>query len=95
MQEIKITKKDKETFYFRGSKLKDGFIRSYLLAKAPKTASTKRDVILFEIQNVKGHLTTIAVTPEEAILISNALLCAWTEWDCEEYNKKYRKRSVK
>ena len=56
MQEIKITKKDKETFYFRGSKLKDGFIRSYLLAKAPKSASTKKDVILFEIQNVSNIL---------------------------------------
>ena len=85
-------KKDKETFYFRASKLKDGFIRSSLLAKAPKTAGTKRDIILFEIQNTKGHLSTIAVTPEEAVLISTALLTAWTEWDCQEYNKKYCKR---
>lgn len=84
--------KDKETFYYRGSKLRDGFIRSFLLAKAPKTAGTKRDIILFEIQNDKGHLTTIAVTPEEAILISTALLNAWTEWDCRELNKKYKKR---
>jgi len=84
--------KDKETFYFRGSKLKDGYIRSLLLAEAPKTAGTKRDVILFEIQNTKGHLTTIAVTPEEAVLISSALLCAWTEWDCREYNRKYRNK---
>lgn len=82
--------KDKETFYFRASKLKDGFIRSLLLAKAPKTAGTKRDIILFEIQNNKGHLTTIAVTPEEAILISTALLTAWTEWDCQEYNRRYK-----
>ena len=86
--------KDKETFYFRGSN-KGGFIRSSLLSKAPKTAGTKRDIILFEIQNIKGHLTTIAVTPEEAILISSALLCAWTEWDCQEYNKKYKKKRMK
>ncbi len=84
--------KNKETFYFRASKLKDGYIRSSLLAKAPKTAGTKRDIILFEIQNNKGHLTTIAVTPEEAVLISTALLTAWTEWDCQEYNKKYKRR---
>lgn len=87
--------KDKETFYFRGSTLKDGYIRSFLLAKAPKTASTKKDVILFEIQNIKGKLTTIAVTPEEAILISSALLCAYTEWDCREHNKKYKKNAEK
>ncbi len=87
--------KDKETFYFRASKVKDGFIRSSLLAKAPKTAGTKRDIILFEIQNTKGHLTTIAVTPEEAVLISTALLTAWTEWDCQEYNKKYNKSKRK
>lgn len=85
-------KKDKETFYFRASKLKDGYIRSLLLAEAPKTAKTKRDIILFEIQNTQGHLTTIAVTPEEAVLISTALLSAWTEWDCQEYNKRYKKR---
>ncbi len=83
--------KDKETFYFRGSKLKDGFIRSFLLTKAPKTAKTKRDIILLQIQNNQGHLTTIAVTPEEAILISNALLSAHTEWNCREKNKKYKK----
>ena len=90
----KMPKKDKETFYYRGSKLKDGFIRSFLLAEAPKTASTKKDIILFEIQNVKGHLTTIAVTPKEAILISNALLSAYTEWDCRELNKKYKKSKI-
>ncbi len=84
--------KDKETFYFRGSKLKDGFIRSKLLAKAPKTAKTKRDIISIEIQNTQGHLTRIAVTPEEAVLISTALLTAWTEWNCREYNKRYKKR---
>ena len=87
--------KDKETFYFRGSKLKDGYIRSFLLAKAPKTAPTKRDIILFEIQNVRGNLTTIAVTPEEAILISNALLSAHTEWKCREKNKEYKRRRIK
>ena len=87
-----MVKKDKETFYFRASKLKEGFIRSSLLAKAPKTAGTKRDIILFEIQNNKGHLSTIAVTPEEAVLISTALLTAWTEWDCQEYNKRYKRR---
>ncbi len=83
--------KDKETFYFRASKLKDGFIRSSLLAEAPKTAKTKRDIILFEIQNTQGHLSSIAVTPEEAVLISAALLSAWTEWDYQEYNKKYKR----
>lgn len=87
--------KDKETFYFRASKLKDGYIRSSLLAKSPKTAGTKRDIILFEIQNNKGHLSTIAVTPEEAVLISTALLTAWTEWDCQEYNKRYKRRKKK
>ena len=46
-------KKDKETFYFRASKLKDGWIRSLLLAKAPKTAKTKRDIILFEMQGIE------------------------------------------
>lgn len=86
--------KDIETFYFKGSTLKDGFIRSFLLAKAPKTASTKKDIILFEIQNVRGKLTTIAVTPEEAVLISSALLCAYTEWDCREYNKKSKKSKM-
>ncbi len=85
--------KDIETFYFRGSN-NGGFIRSFLLAKAPKTALTKKDIILFEIQNVKGKLTTIAVTPEESILISSALLCAWTEWNCREYNKRYKKRKT-
>ena len=90
-----MVKKDKETFYFRASKLKDGFIRSSLLAKAPKTAGTKRDIIMFEIQNNKGHLSSIAVTPEEAVLISTALLTAWTEWDCQEYNKKYKNRKKK
>ncbi len=85
-------KKDKETFYFRASKLKDGYIRSLLLAKAPKTAKTKRDIILFEIKGADGKLTAMAITPEEAVLISSALLCAWTEWDCQEYNKKYKKR---
>ena len=84
--------KDKETFYYRGSKLKDGFIRSFLLAEAPKTAKTKKDIILLQIQNTQGHLRTIAVTPKESILISSALLCAWTEWDCRELNKKYKKQ---
>ena len=69
-------KKDKETFYFRASKLKDGWIRSSLLAKAPKTAKTKRDIILFEIQGADGKLTAMAITPEEAVLISSALLNA-------------------
>ncbi len=87
-------KKDKETFYFRGSK-NSGYIRSFLLAKAPKTALTRKDIILLLIQNCKGHLTEIAVTPEEAILISNALLCAWTEWDCEQYNKRHKIKSFK
>lgn len=87
-----MVRKDKETFYFRASKLKDGFIRSSLLAKAPKTASTKRDIILFEIQGVDGKLAAMAITPEEAVLISTALLTAWTEWDCQEYNKKYKRR---
>ena len=82
----------KEAFYYRGSMLKDGYIKSSLLAKAPKTASTKRDIILFEIQGADGKLTAMAITPEEAIIISNALLCAWTEWDCREYNKKYKKK---
>lgn len=86
-----MVKKDKETFYFRASKLKDGFIRSSLLAEAPKAAKTKRDIILFEIQGVEGKLTTMAVTPEEAVLISTALLTAWTEWDCQEYNRRYKK----
>lgn len=85
----------KETFYYRGSKLKDGFIRSFLLEEAPKTAKTKKDIILLQIQNTQGHLTNSAVTPEEAILISNALLCAWTEWNCREYNKRYKKKSQK
>jgi len=61
--------KDKETFYFEGSGKNSGFVRSFLLAKAPKTAKTKMDIILFEIQNTQGHLSSIAVTPEEAILI--------------------------
>lgn len=87
-------KKDKETFYYRGSKLKDGYIRSSLLVKAPKTAKTKRDRILFEIQGADGKLTAMAITPEEAIIISNALLCAWTEWDCEQYNRRYKKRRL-
>ena len=84
--------KDKETFYYRGSKLKDGFIRSFLLAKARKTSPTKRDIILLEVQNVRGELMTIGVTPEEAILISNALLSAHTEWKCREQNKKYKRK---
>ncbi len=87
--------KDKETFYFKGSKLKDGFIRSFLLAKARKTSPTKRDIILLQIQNVKGHLITIGVTTEEAILISNALLSAHTEWNCREKNKRYDKNKKK
>ena len=87
-----MVKKDKETFYFRASKLKDGFIRSSLLAEAPKTAKTKRDIILFEIKGVDGKLTAMAITPEEAVLISTALLTAWTEWDCQEYNKRYKRR---
>jgi len=87
--------KDIETFYFRCSTLKDGYIRSLLLAEAPKTAPTKKDIILFEIQNVRGKLITIAVTPEEAILISNALLNAYTKWSCREYNKKYKKKNGK
>ncbi len=87
-----MEKKDIETFYFKGSKLKDGYIRSFLLAEAPKTALTKKDVILLQIQNVKGDLFTMAVTPEEAILISNALLQAHTTWNCRENNKKYKKK---
>ncbi len=87
-------KNKKETFYFRGSN-NSGYIRSFLLAKAPKTALTKKDIISLLIQNCKGHLTEIAVTPEEAILISSALLCAWTEWNCKEYNKRYKKRKKK
>ena len=84
--------KDKETFYFRGSKQKDGYIRTLLLAEAPKTASTKRDIILFEIQGFDGKLTSMAITPEEAVLISTSLLTAWTEWDCQEYNRRYKQR---
>ena len=86
---------DKETFYYRGSTIKDGFIKSILLNKARKTSPTKRDIILLEVQNVRGELITIGVTPEEAILISNALLSAHTEWNCREKNKKYKKRIKK